>query len=100
MKWRVVVTEPAHADAALARDWIALDSVQAANAWLDGLYAAASTLAYFPRRFRRAPEQKRFGGEVRQMLYHSHRIIYQINGPTVSILHIRHAARLPLGEME
>jgi len=96
MTWRVVITQSALADAAEVRDWIARDSPAAADAWIEGLLSEIDTLERFPRRFRVAPEQRVFRGEIRQMLYHSHRVIYHVEAPAIRILHIRHAARLPI----
>lgn len=85
-----------------------------ANAWYAGLRTAAGTLATFPRRYRSLPRESRLlGREVRHLLYrptpHSsaaYHLYYYVSeaggedGPRVTIIHIRHAARRPLTPRE
>lgn len=99
MKFQVITTKAARDDAKEAYDWIFEQSPLAADRWLDGLLDATDSLEHFPRMYPRAYEQPVFDGELRQLLYGSHRIIYAIDGRVVRILHIRHAARQPLDEI-
>ncbi len=97
MIWRVLIEDSAFRDVESVRDWIAHDSPDAANRWVDGLILAVDSLERFPRGHPRALEQDVFEGEIRQMLYHSHRVIYKVDEPVVRILHVRHSAMRPLG---
>ena len=67
-----------------------------AVAWVDGLFEILASLSEFPRRCRRAPESVWVDGELRQLLYHSHRVLFTIENDVVNIVHIRHGAMLPL----
>lgn len=70
-----------------------------ANAWLDALENEIHGLGEYPRRFPVAREALAFPGEeLRQAIVHSHRIIFAVRGSSVHVLHIRHAARLRLGD--
>ena len=81
-----------------------------ADAWQDGLYAAITTLATTPRR-QVAPESRRFGQEVRQLMYRrrpgspAYRVLFTIveeeeEPPVVRIVHVRHGARRPMTRAE
>ena len=84
----------------------------AARNWKDGLYQQLATLATHPRRLPIATQEtRRFGRETRQMLYRrtrdsaAYRIFFSIaedvvDGPTVRIIHVRHASRRPLTREE
>lgn len=79
-------------------------SPEVAIEWRDGLYQVLASLAIFPRRYPTPPET--FGREVRQLVYRrsgsaaAYRIFFAITGenpgtadaPTVTVLHLRHAA--------
>lgn len=71
-----------------------------ADAWYRGLKARALTLRQNPRRCRPAPESAFFSEEIRQLLHGKrhgiYRILFEIRGRTVHVLHIRHGAREPL----
>lgn len=77
-----------------------------ADAWQDGLYAAIARLATTPR-LQVAPESRRFGLEIRQLVYRrrsgspAYRVLFVIveaedEPPFVRILHGRHGARRPM----
>ena len=86
--------------------------VEVAIAWSDGLYEQLKSLSSSPRKF--GHPRERFKGEVRQMIYRrqgsrvSFRILFAIrdedpsklDAPTVTILHIRHAAARPIPRKE
>jgi plasmid stabilization system protein ParE len=80
-------------DANQHADHIALDSVESAITWLDGLFEAVQTLALMPRRCPLAPGDLSHGREMRVMLYYSHHIYYVVEPGRVVVVHIRHAAR-------
>ncbi len=85
-----------------------LVSLKSADDWRDGLKISIAGLATSPRRYPLAPE--RFHREVRQILYRrggsktTYRILYNIaleetqapEPPTVTVIHVRHAAMRPI----
>ena len=70
--------------------------------WFQGLHQAVATLADSPQRCALAPESAVFPFEVRHLLYgrrpHVYRIIFTIEGNTVSVLHVRHGRRQPIAK--
>ena len=70
--------------------------------WFQGLREAVATLADFPQRCALAPENAVFPFEVRHLLYgrkpHVYRVIFTVEGNTVSVLHIRHGRRQPIAK--
>ncbi len=70
--------------------------------WFQGLRATVATLAKSPNRCPLAPENAAFPFEVRHLLYgrkpHVYRIIFTVEGNTVSVLHIRHSRRQPVAK--
>ncbi|MBM2811285.1 MAG: plasmid stabilization system protein [Chloroflexi bacterium] len=97
MSYRVLIQPPASGDLEAAFEWIARGSVERAAAWLDGAFMAIESLSALPRRCPLAPEDEAFDVEVRQLLYGGFRILLTVEDSQVRILHIRHAARRPLG---
>ena len=89
-----------------------LVSLKAADNWRDGLKTTIAGLATNPRRYPLTSE--RFRREVRQVLYRrggsktTYRVLYTITSeenqapepPTVTILHVRHAAMRPITRAE
>lgn len=72
-----------------------------AQQWYDGLYAALSALETLPERHPIAPESAFHTAQtVRQIVRSPFRILFVIRGRAVHVLHIRHAARLPVGAAE
>lgn len=97
-RYRVVVTAAAMTNLEEQVAYIRSDSLSEADRWFEGCIAAIQSLQTLPLRGRIAPEAESFEREIRQLNYHSHRILYEVTGATVVVLHIRHAARRPLGE--
>jgi plasmid stabilization system protein ParE len=96
MRYRVELAPSALADAEAIFLWIAADSPDRAADWFNGLFDRMEALKLAPRRHRLAPESDLFEREIRQMVYGRYRVLYAIDGSTVQILHVRHAARRPL----
>jgi plasmid stabilization system protein ParE len=100
MSYSVVVFPAAATEAADAFHWIQQRSPDRAERWLAGLEAAIQSLAEFPERCPRAPENAYFAQEMRQLLYGkgagAYRILFTIRGENVNVLHIRHGARKAL----
>jgi len=65
--------------------------------WYNGLVEAILSLANHPQRCSLAPESDSFDEEIRQLLFgrrtNVYRILFTIQENTVSVLHVRHAAR-------
>ena len=79
-----------------ATRWIARDSLEAAHAWSNGLFDLIEHLGDFVAGYALARENEaRAGVELREFLYHSHRVIYAIDDEArvVQVLHVWHAAR-------
>lgn len=80
-----------------AYQWISERAPEAAVGWYNGALDACLTLETFPERSPLATESKTFEREIRQLIYgkghHAYRILFDVSGRTVRILHIRHGAR-------
>ncbi|MBI1839852.1 MAG: type II toxin-antitoxin system RelE/ParE family toxin [Verrucomicrobia bacterium] len=67
------------------------------GAWYKGALAAFLRLETFPERCPIAPESDSFDHDIRQLIYgkrqHAYRILFDVTGKKVRILHIRHGAR-------
>jgi len=102
MTYRVRTTRRSEADAERVYWWIAKHEKQPLEAlrWLDGLQGAIDTLREHPLRCPLAPEGVFFGLEVRQRLFHRHRVLFIVEGDEVVVLHVRHGSRLPAKEEE
>lgn len=98
MAFRVTTTNKAKRDldAILAR-LLSQEAGEAGLRWFQGLRAAIASLAHTPQRCLLAPENAAFPFEVRRLLYgikpHVYRVLFAIEGDTVTILHIRHGRR-------
>ena len=96
---RVVWTFFAIERATEAAAYIARDKPKAASMWLDGLFDSTDVLVDFPHSGRIVPE---IGlAEYREIVYRkSHRVLYNVDKSTVSILTVRDfAQRLDLSEL-
>jgi len=86
-------------DSILAR-LLSQEAGEAGLRWFHGMREAVASLAHSPQRCALAPENATFTFEVRQLLYgrkpHVYRILFTIDGDTVSVLHIRHGRRQPI----
>ena len=65
------------------------------TAGLVGLYHAMGTLSGMPHRCPLAPETQTEGGTVRYLLYRDYRVVYEVIGRRVNVLHVQHSS-LPL----
>lgn len=99
MKYQVTLTNTAKADLRVAARWLSEQaSPSMADKWLVGLYKAMNTLEKPPRRCPVAAESHKFPVEIRELLYGrkktgKHRILFQIDADTVSILYVRHSSQ-------
>jgi plasmid stabilization system protein ParE len=93
MIYTVVILPEAEDDIIDAFTFIQADAPMNAERWLHGLYEAIATLETFPSRYALARENDDVPQELRQMIYKSHRVIFEIRPTEVHVLHVRHAAQ-------
>jgi plasmid stabilization system protein ParE len=101
-RWTVIVETPAQQDIEAAYLWIAERDSEAADRWLNSIYDTIGSLELFPERCQLAPESRFFDREIREVLHgrrqYKYRILFTLSEGAVHILHVRHGARLTLGE--
>lgn len=95
MAFRVRISAKAKRDLNVILAWLlSQEAGETGLRWFQGLREAVASLAHFPERCALAPENAAFPFPVRQLLYgrklHRYRVLFTIEGDTVSILHIRH----------
>lgn len=77
--------------------WIAERAPVEAATWYHGALTAFLSLETLPERCPIAPESESFDHDIRQLIYgrrqHAYRILFDVAGKRVRILHIRHGAR-------
>ena len=88
-------SEVAFEDLEGIRDYIARDAPFYADQFIDKLMSATEKLTEFPRVGRRVPETEGEGENIRELIFHSYRIMYQINQPEdiVLIVTVVHGSR-------
>ena len=100
-RWRVAIERSAQQDIEGAYLWLAEREMEAAVHWFNGNDTIGS-LETFPERCPLAPETDFFEPEIRQIFHgrrqHRYRILFTIGERSVHVLHVRHGARLRLGE--
>jgi plasmid stabilization system protein ParE len=94
MKYRLVVTPTAEATLDEIFRFIAHDNPVAARKFVANLRAAIQTLTQMPKRCPRAPEDGLDGIALRHRLFGEYRIIFAVDPGQVTVLQIRHGARL------
>ena len=94
-QYQVVITPGIHERIERAFEYIFEQSPQNGVNWLQGIYQAIDTLETMPARCGRIREQASFEIEIRELLYHSHRIIFTIDEElmVVKVYEFRHAAQ-------
>jgi toxin ParE1/3/4 len=99
VRYNVIVTAEAQTGIREAFEYIHERAPLNAAKWLRGLYRQIDTLERLPRRCPFARECDYLEGELRQLLFHSHRIVFRVDAPhkTVYVLHFRHAKRQTIG---
>jgi plasmid stabilization system protein ParE len=101
---RVIVERSALEDIAAAHLWLAQYSPVAAERWFNSLYDTIGSLELFPERCHLAPESKFLNSQIREILHgrrqYKYRILFTVDQEEVHVLHVRHGARLALGETE
>ena len=71
---------------------IARDSAEAAEKWIDDIFASVERLEMFPESGRMVPELNR--RDVREVLHKRYRVIYKIKENRIEILTVRHMRQL------
>lgn len=71
-----------------AADYLARYDAEAAEAWVEGLFARVEQVAVFPRMGRIVPELRREA--IREVFYTQYRVIYKIQPERVEVLTVRH----------
>ena len=103
-RWQVIIGRPARLDIADAYAWIAERDPVAAALWFNSLHETIFSLDIFPERCPLAPEARFFKMEIRQIFHgrrhNKYRILFAVGENSVHVLHVRHGARLALGEHE
>ena len=84
-------TEPALGDMENIRDYIAQDSPENANRFIEQLFDAAAELYGLPHRGRQVPESDR--DDVRELIHKEYRIIYRVKPHEVDVLAVVHGSR-------
>ena len=99
-KYSVELTTTAERQLREASHYIYERSPLNAGRWLNGIRDAIRTLETLPTRCGIAPESKFVDAELRNLLFKSHRIIFEVDEPThsVRILYVRHGNMRPAGE--
>jgi plasmid stabilization system protein ParE len=101
-RWSVIIELPAQEDIAEAHRWLAERDPEAADRWFNSLYDQIGSLEIFPERCPLAPESQFFSADIREAFHgrrqHKYRILFTVTEDEVHILHVRHEARLALGE--
>src|ERR1044072_6710784 len=93
MSFKVVVEKEAEDDLKETVRWIAPLSPEKAARWCVDATEAIESLENFPARCPLAPESKRFGAEIRHLLFEKYRILFIIEDETVYVLRVRHQAQ-------
>jgi plasmid stabilization system protein ParE len=96
MNYRVEFARQARSDLFEIYAWVAADSVLQAARWISTLEASICSLDASPERCAIAPENGELEGvELRNLIVGAYRVIFQVHGPIVHVLHIRHSSRRP-----
>lgn len=102
MGFKVVVIPTARADLEEYADWIAEDSPDQARKWLIEAWETIFSLREMPARFAIIDEAEELGAEVRDVLHHSHRIVYRVreDEQIVEVLRVWHGARRAISQAD
>ena len=73
-------------------EYLAFESEERAERWVEALFAYVKELEHLPNRGRIVPELKR--EEIREIFFESYRVVYKVKTEQVDILTIRHMRQL------
>ena len=88
---KIIWTLPAIEELEGIRDYIAQDSAYYADNFVERAVEAVESLARFPRIGRVVPEARR--SDIREILFHAYRIIYQVAPDGLYIISVIHGSR-------
>lgn len=92
MNYRIELSPRSRDELLGAYRYIAAQSPQGAESWLEQVLIAIESLAQFPARCPPARETGPAGQELRQMIAAGYRVVFSIDERLVRVHHIRHAA--------
>lgn len=92
---KVEWTEPAFKNLESIYNYISLDSPYHAKSFSSQLFKATDKLEVFPRMGKVVPEAEGYDEEIRELVYQSYRIIYQVmyEEETIYVLSVIHGSR-------
>jgi plasmid stabilization system protein ParE len=100
--FQVIILPSAERDIGEAYEWLAEQEEEGAIRWYNRLLEVIFSLDTFPERCSLAPEREFFNPEIREIFHgrrqHKYRILFTVSKNEVHVLHVRHGARLALGE--
>lgn len=80
-------------------DYIATDSLAAAEKWVNSIYDSLKRLRDFPKSGRAVPEVEK--DDFREIFFGDYRIIYRIEKKQIKILTVRHGKQiLPIEDLD
>lgn len=92
--YKVSITQAAERDIWECIKYISRDDPAAAGIWLDEILGRIGSLEKYPSRAPRIPESCGPRGYFRHLVMGKYRIVFRIEGKTVFIVRVIHAARL------
>ena len=102
--YQVIILPSAERDIGEAYEWLAEQNAEAAIRWYNRLLEVIFSLDTFPERCSLAPKSEFINSEIREIFHgrrqHKYRILFTVSENEVHVLHVRHGARLALGETE
>jgi len=103
-RYQVIILPAAERDIGEAYEWLEERDAGAAARWYNQLLDVIFSLDVFPERAPLAPENKFLKTEIREIFHgrrqYKYRILFIVNENEVHVLHVRHGARLAMGEIE
>ena len=99
MAYKVEISLLARQDIFETTEYIREQSgIPRATRWKNGLISTIKELREMPLRYAVAEESADLRIELRELNYHSHRVIYLVleDSKTVRVLRVYHSARIPL----
>jgi len=101
-RYEVIVTPEAELGIVEAFQFIHERSPMNAAKWLGALYRKIDALESMPGRCALARENKYFEETLRQLVFHSHRIVFWVEeaAMTVHVVWVRHGKQRGMGETE